>query len=62
MKTKQARRTVPQLRVVWADYDPAAPRGDKWALYTTPADQRSNRPDLQPIRLRVSPYVNGGAA
>lgn len=36
---------------LWADYDPSEKRGNKWAFYTTKADQRSNRPDLKPIKL-----------
>lgn len=37
--------------ILWADYDAAAPRGSKWAFYTTKAEQRSNRPDLKPLKL-----------
>ncbi len=40
-------------RLMWADYDAAAPRGLKVAIYTTRAEQRGNRPDLRPIRVRV---------
>ena len=41
---------------IWADCDPSAPLSVRWAFYWSKADQRGNRPDLQPIRLRVS-YV-----
>jgi len=38
---------------MWADFDPDAPGSKRWAFYRTKADQRSNRPDLPPIRVRV---------
>jgi hypothetical protein len=38
---------------IWADYDPHANRTVRWAFYNTKADQRSNRPDLKPIKLAV---------
>ena len=41
---------------IWADCDPSAAPSVRWAFYRSKADQRGNRPDLQPIRLRVS-YV-----
>lgn len=41
---------------IWADYDPHADRAHRWAFYTTKADQRSNRPDLKPIKLAASPF------
>lgn len=47
--------------IVWADYDPAAPRGSKWAFYTTKAEQRSNRPDLKPIKLIARASTKGKA-
>lgn len=40
---------------VWADFDPDYPPSARWCVYRTKADQRSNRPDLKPIRLRVLP-------
>jgi len=39
------------LAYLWADYDPHAVRGSKWATYPTKADQRACRPDLQPVRV-----------
>lgn len=40
-------------KYIWADCDPAAPKPIRWAFYRTKSDQRGNRPDLDPIRLRV---------
>lgn len=40
-------------RIVWADFDPHAARSVRWAFYNTKAEQRDNRPDLRPIKLRV---------
>lgn len=53
MKTKAkkpvAKRRHPKLpKFIWADY---ADR--QWAFYTFKRDQRSNRPDLKPIRVRI---------
>lgn len=53
MKTKKRNLTPPKY--VWADCDPDAPRDVRWALYRTLADQRSNRPDLKAIKLRIVP-------
>lgn len=39
---------------IWADYDPYVPKSSRWAFYRSKADQRSNIPDLKPIKLRVS--------
>lgn len=53
MKTK-AHKPVAKIRhpkppkFIWADF---ADR--QWAFYTSRRDQRSNRPDLKPIRLKV---------
>lgn len=41
-------------KYIWADCDPDAPRSVRWAFYNTLSDQRGNRPDLQPIKLKVS--------
>lgn len=43
---------------IWADCDPSAPTSVRWAFYRSKADQRGNRPDLSPIRLRVSYMPN----
>lgn len=40
--------------LMWADFDPHAARSVRLAVYSTKADQRSNRPDLKPIRVRVT--------
>lgn len=40
-------------RHIWADYDPHAHRSVRWAYYHTKAEQRENRPDLRPIKLRI---------
>ena len=37
--------------ILWADYDRKAKGRNKWAFYTTKAEQRANRPDLKPIKL-----------
>jgi hypothetical protein len=49
-------------KTVWADYDPHQKRADRWAYYTTKAEQRSNRPDLQPIKLSVRGVARKGGA
>lgn len=49
------------LALLWADYDPHAQRGQKWATYATRADQRSQRPDLKPIRVALVPVQNNPA-
>lgn len=41
-------------RFMWADFDPLAHRSERVVIYSTKADQRANRPDLKPIRVRVS--------
>lgn len=38
---------------IWADYDPTAGRGNKWAFYATKDEQRGNRPDLSARKLAV---------
>jgi len=38
---------------IWADYDPTYPASGRWSFYRAKADQRSNRPDLKPICLKV---------
>lgn len=53
MKTKAnkpvAKRRHPEPpKFIWADY---ADR--QWAFYTSKRDQRRNRPDLKPIRVRI---------
>ena len=45
-------------RHVWADWDPTAPANIAWAFYRTKAEQRSNRPDLRPIRLEVDQSIS----
>jgi hypothetical protein len=47
------KRRKPFPRLMWADYDPTD-RQTPVAIYTTKAEQRDNRPDLKPIRVRVS--------
>ena len=54
---KQGERSVKRrVRIpeyIWADYDQSAERSVRWAFYRTKAEQRGNRPDLNPIKLRV---------
>ena len=38
---------------IWADYDGSYPKDSRWTFYGTRAAQRSNRPDLKPIKLKV---------
>jgi hypothetical protein len=45
---------------IWADYDGKYPRNSRWSFYATKADQRSNRPDLKPIKLTIG-TSDGGA-
>lgn len=45
-------------RRIYADIDVNAPRGTRLALYVTRADQRSNRPDLTPIKGVFVPVSN----
>lgn len=40
-------------KFIWADFDPEAAKAVRWVFYTTRADQRSNRPDLEPIKVRI---------
>ena len=48
-KTQTKPRRGPKLPTfIYADY---ADR--QWAFYTSKRDQRSNRPDLKPIRVRI---------
>lgn len=58
MKTKSgarraSRRQPKPPKFIWADY---ADR--QWAFYRSRRDQRSNRPDLKPVRLKVELYEN----
>lgn len=39
---------------IWADFDPSYEPHLRWSFYRSKADQRGNRPDLKPIRLRVT--------
>ncbi len=57
-------KTPKPPRHVWADYDPGFPPGDRWAFYKSKADQRSNRPELKPIKLVVVLAIGdvGGAS
>jgi hypothetical protein len=48
-----SRAALPKF--IWADYDKSAERSVRWSFYRTRAEQRGNRPDLKPIKLRVSP-------
>lgn len=41
-------------RTIWADHDPEYPPHLRWSFYRSKADQRSNRPDLEAIELRVT--------
>jgi hypothetical protein len=50
---KRAKPTPRLPKRIWADCDPDQPASNRWAFYRTKADQRSNRPDLKPIPLRV---------
>lgn len=52
MPTSQTSRKLP--RFIWADFDPHAERSVRWVFYRTKAEQRDNRPDLQPIKLRIA--------
>lgn len=60
MKTKRPLKNRRDLRPklpphIWADYDPHAGHASaRWAFYTSKADQRSNRPDLQPLKIKVT--------
>lgn len=40
--------------VRWADYDPDYRRNNRLQIYSTKADQRGNRPDLQPFRVLIT--------
>jgi hypothetical protein len=40
-------------KFIWADFDPHAERGARWAFYNTKKEQRGIRPDLKPIKLQV---------
>ena len=40
--------------IIWADFDPEYPPNLRWSFYRSKSEQRSNRPDLEPIKLRVS--------
>lgn len=42
----------PFPRLMWADHDPSC-KHMPVAIYSTKAEQRSNRPDLKPIRVKV---------
>jgi hypothetical protein len=46
-------KTPKPPKVIWADYDPTYPKVSKWGFYVTKNDQRRNRPDLKPIKLKV---------
>jgi hypothetical protein len=57
----------PKTHLTWADFDPCAPAGIRWAYYRSKAEQRANRPDLPAIRVRIIPLSKpaakkGGAA
>lgn len=41
-------------RYIWADCDPQFSLDLRWSFYRTLRDQRGVRPDLKPIKLRVS--------
>lgn len=43
----------PFPRLMWADYDPEV-KNTPVAVYDTKSEQRANRPDLKPLRVRVS--------
>jgi hypothetical protein len=51
LKRHKDKSAIPHHVGVWADYDPTAPRSEKWAFYATKSEQRANRPDLAPIRM-----------
>lgn len=38
----------------WADYDPSYTGNNRLSIYATKADQRGNRPDLKPLKVRVT--------
>ncbi len=46
-------KTPKPPKFIWADYDPSYPRELRWQVYTRKQDQRSTRPELKPIKLRV---------
>lgn len=53
-RNRAEERNAPKLpRVMWADAD-MTNRREPVAVYNTRAEQRSNRPDLQPIRVMVT--------
>ena len=53
MKKEDNRVLHRLVRRMWADYDPMAERDTKLVVYHSKADQRSNRPDLNPIPVMV---------
>lgn len=53
MKKPRSTMTKPP-RYIWADYDPEVRPAYRWVFYTFKADQRASRPDLKPIRMKVS--------
>jgi hypothetical protein len=40
--------------VRWADWDPSYRGNNRLSIYQTKADQRGNRPDLKPIKVKVT--------
>lgn len=38
----------------WADWDPTYTGNNRLSVYDTKEDQRGNRPDLAPIKVRVT--------
>ena len=38
----------------WADWDPTYTGNNRLSVYDTKEDQRGNRPDLKPLKVRVT--------
>jgi len=61
-KSTPRKRTAPRRCAVaagstflrWADYDPSYTGNNRLSIYATKADQRGNRPDLKPLKVRVT--------
>lgn len=53
MSAKKPKKVTPP-KFVWADCDPEASPSIRWAFYRSKAEQRGNRPDLKPIRFKIS--------
>lgn len=47
---------------IYADYDPNYKGGERWQFYATKAEQRENRPDLKPFKVRLGKVRPTGGA